>query len=64
MSALGRVNDMIRRNKLDLSSIRFLVLDEADEMLKMGFKEDMDAIMAETPEENKHYYFRLQCHRT
>lgn len=53
----GRVNDMIRRNKLDLSSIRFLVLDEADEMLKMGFKEDMDAIMAETPEEKQTLLF-------
>lgn len=46
----GRVNDMIRRDKLDLSSIRFLILDEADEMLKMGFKEEMDAIMGETPD--------------
>lgn len=45
----GRVNDMIRRNKLDLSAIRFLVLDEADEMLKMGFKEEMDAILEQTP---------------
>jgi len=45
----GRVNDMIRRNKLDLSTIRFLVLDEADEMLKMGFKEEMDAILEQTP---------------
>ena len=46
----GRVNDLIRRDKLDLSSIRYLILDEADEMLKMGFKEEMDAIMGETPE--------------
>ncbi|MGM0651114.1 MAG: DEAD/DEAH box helicase, partial [Bacteroidota bacterium] len=38
----GRVNDLINRNKLDLSNIRFLVLDEADEMLKMGFKDEMD----------------------
>lgn len=46
----GRVNDLIRRDKLDLSHIRFLILDEADEMLKMGFKEEMDAIMGETPD--------------
>lgn len=45
----GRVNDLINRNKLDLSSVRFLVLDEADEMLKMGFKDEMDAILAQTP---------------
>jgi len=45
----GRVNDLINRNKLDLSNIRFLVLDEADEMLKMGFKDEMDAILAKTP---------------
>ncbi|MFO8001423.1 MAG: DEAD/DEAH box helicase [Marinilabilia sp.] len=45
----GRVNDLINRNKLDLSSVSFLVLDEADEMLKMGFKDEMDAILAQTP---------------
>jgi ATP-dependent RNA helicase DeaD len=45
----GRVNDLINRRILDLSSVRFLVLDEADEMLKMGFKDEMDAILAETP---------------
>ncbi len=45
----GRVNDLINRRKLDLSGIRFLILDEADEMLKMGFKEEMDAILAQTP---------------
>ncbi len=45
----GRVNDLINRRKLDLSGIRFLILDEADEMLKMGFKDEMDAILAQTP---------------
>ncbi len=45
----GRVNDLINRRKLDLSTIRFLILDEADEMLKMGFKDEMDAILAQTP---------------
>lgn len=45
----GRVNDLIKREKLNLSNIRFLVLDEADEMLKMGFKEEMDAILEQTP---------------
>ncbi len=45
----GRVHDLIRRNVLNVSEIRWLVLDEADEMLTMGFKEEMDAILANTP---------------
>jgi ATP-dependent RNA helicase DeaD len=45
----GRVHDLIRRKVLNVSQIRWLVLDEADEMLNMGFKEEMDAILAETP---------------
>lgn len=45
----GRTLDMIRRGALKVEVIRWLVLDEADEMLKMGFQEDMDAILAATP---------------
>jgi ATP-dependent RNA helicase DeaD len=45
----GRTLDMIRRGALKVADIRWLVLDEADEMLKMGFQEDMDAILAATP---------------
>ncbi|MFH1188056.1 MAG: DEAD/DEAH box helicase [bacterium] len=45
----GRVCDLIRRNVLHLNSIKWLVLDEADEMLDMGFKDDLDAILSETP---------------
>ncbi|HKJ43025.1 MAG TPA: DEAD/DEAH box helicase [Sunxiuqinia sp.] len=45
----GRVHDLIRRRVLNVSQIRWLVLDEADEMLTMGFKEEMDAILAQTP---------------
>jgi len=45
----GRVHDLIRRNILKLQSIKWLVLDEADEMLDMGFKDDLDAILKETP---------------
>ena len=45
----GRVLDLIRRGSLDLSKIRYLVLDEADEMLKMGFIEDVETILNETP---------------
>jgi ATP-dependent RNA helicase DeaD len=45
----GRMHDMIRKNKVDLSQVSILVLDEADEMLNMGFQEDVDAILAMTP---------------
>lgn len=45
----GRINDLIERGKVDLSEIKYLVLDEADEMLNMGFKEDLDAILEQTP---------------
>ncbi|WP_321287686.1 DEAD/DEAH box helicase [uncultured Sunxiuqinia sp.] len=45
----GRVHDLIRRKVLNVSQIRWMVLDEADEMLNMGFKEELDAILAQTP---------------
>jgi ATP-dependent RNA helicase DeaD len=45
----GRVHDLIRRKVLKLQFIKWLVLDEADEMLDMGFKDDLDAIVEETP---------------
>ncbi len=45
----GRTLDLVNRKKLKLESLQWLVLDEADEMLSMGFKEDMDAILATTP---------------
>lgn len=45
----GRVSDLIRRNVLKLGNVRWLVLDEADEMLDMGFKDDLDAILDQTP---------------
>jgi len=46
----GRAMDLIKRKKLVLKNVERVVLDEADEMLSMGFKEDMEAILAETPE--------------
>src|SRR6187402_471859 len=46
----GRVLDHLRRKTLDLTAVQVLVLDEADEMLDMGFSEDIDAIVAETPD--------------
>jgi ATP-dependent RNA helicase DeaD len=45
----GRMLDLIRKQVLDLGSVRFVVLDEADQMLSMGFVEDMEAILQETP---------------
>ena len=45
----GRIMDHLDKGTLDLSELRFLVLDEADEMLKMGFAEDVETILADTP---------------
>ncbi|MEI6489878.1 MAG: DEAD/DEAH box helicase [Bacteroidota bacterium] len=53
----GRMNDMIDRRRVNLSSVRFAVLDEADEMLNMGFKEDLDTILSQTPEEKNTWLF-------
>ena len=46
----GRVIDHLERGTLDLSGLDYLVLDEADEMLQMGFAEDVERILADTPE--------------
>ncbi len=45
----GRIMDHLDKGTLDLTELRFLVLDEADEMLKMGFAEDVETILADTP---------------
>lgn len=49
----GRLLDLAKRGRLDLSAVRFVVLDEADEMLSMGFIEDVESILAETPAERQ-----------
>lgn len=49
----GRALDHVNRGTLDLGQVRFLVLDEADEMLDMGFAEDLDAILAVVPGERQ-----------
>ncbi|MDO4664773.1 MAG: DEAD/DEAH box helicase [Actinomycetaceae bacterium] len=46
----GRVIDLIEKGALDLSAVRFFVLDEADEMLRMGFSEDVETIASSIPE--------------
>lgn len=46
----GRIMDHLKRGSLDLTQIKYLVLDEADEMLKMGFAEDVETILADTPD--------------
>jgi ATP-dependent RNA helicase DeaD len=53
----GRVKDMIERGILKIEAIRWLVLDEADEMLQMGFKEELDAILDGTPSEKQTLLF-------
>lgn len=49
----GRIMDHVRRGSLDLGSIRALVIDEADEMLSMGFLEDMEWIISHAPAEKQ-----------
>ncbi|MCK2027294.1 DEAD/DEAH box helicase [Microbacterium sp. SSW1-47] len=49
----GRIMDHLAKGTLDLSELQYLVLDEADEMLKMGFAEDVEQILAQTPEEKQ-----------
>ncbi|NVJ88169.1 MAG: DEAD/DEAH box helicase [Flavobacteriaceae bacterium] len=46
----GRTVDLIKRKALKLGNVKWLVLDEADEMLNMGFKDELDAILAATPD--------------
>ncbi len=49
----GRLNDLLERKVLNLSEIKTVVLDEADEMLNMGFIEEVEKILAETPTERQ-----------
>ncbi|NTT87799.1 DEAD/DEAH box helicase [Tabrizicola fusiformis] len=53
----GRLRDHIERHSLDLSGIRAVVLDEADEMLDLGFAEDLEFILAAAPEERRTLMF-------
>lgn len=53
----GRMLDMIKRKYINISNVRYVVLDEADEMLNMGFKEDLDSILQHTPEQKSTLLF-------
>ncbi|MBT8254040.1 MAG: DEAD/DEAH box helicase [Flavobacteriaceae bacterium] len=53
----GRLKDMIGRRLIDISKIEYAVLDEADEMLNMGFYEDITSILSNTPEEKSTWLF-------
>ncbi|MEL7466492.1 MAG: DEAD/DEAH box helicase [Pseudomonadota bacterium] len=53
----GRLRDHIMRGSIDLSSIRAVVLDEADEMLDLGFREDLEFILGEAPEDRQTLMF-------
>ena len=53
----GRTKDLIKRKRLDISHVARVILDEADEMLTMGFKEDLEMILAQTPQEKQTLLF-------
>ena len=53
----GRLCDLIKRGAVNIEAVRAVVLDESDEMLNMGFKEDLNFILEETPQERNTYLF-------
>jgi ATP-dependent RNA helicase DeaD len=53
----GRLIDMIERRVINLSTVKIVILDEADEMLNMGFKDDLDIILRETPGDKNTWLF-------
>lgn len=53
----GRTVDLIKRKQLKLANVKWLILDEADEMLNMGFKDELDKVLAVTPKEKQTLLF-------
>ncbi len=53
----GRLNDLIRRGRVDITAVQYVVFDEADEMLQMGFQEELNAILEHTPAEKNTWLF-------
>ncbi len=60
----GRLRDHIMRGSIDLSELRAVVLDEADEMLDLGFREDLEFILGEAPEERQTLLFSATVPKT
>jgi ATP-dependent RNA helicase DeaD len=60
----GRLLDLIKRNVVKISEVSFVVLDEADEMLNMGFSEDLDAILSKTPKDKRTMLFSATMPKT
>jgi len=59
----GRLCDLINRRKVDISGVRYVVIDEADEMLQMGFQDELNAILAKTPSEKNTLLFSATMSR-
>ncbi|MGL5519941.1 MAG: DEAD/DEAH box helicase [Metamycoplasmataceae bacterium] len=53
----GRINDLLKQKHLDISKIRFFVLDEADELLKIGFKKEIEEIISYLPKKRTNFFF-------
>lgn len=60
----GRLLDLIKRRVVKISKVSFVVLDEADEMLNMGFQEDLKAILSKTPDDKRTWLFSATMPRT
>ena len=60
----GRLCDHIKRGSLDMSELKAVVLDEADEMLKMGFREELELILGAAPEERRTLMFSATVPKT
>ena len=60
----GRMNDVLRRKRADLSRVQRVVLDEADEMMSMGFEEDLAAILTEAPDSARTLLFSATMPRS
>lgn len=60
----GRLLDLIKRKVVKISKVSYVVLDEADEMLNMGFQEDLDAILSKTPDDKRTWLFSATMPRT
>lgn len=57
----GRMLDLIGRKKADISNVQTVVLDESDEMLNMGFRDDLNEILESVPKERRTLLFQQQC---